>query len=135
MSESNTYPPPPFEVPAVGWNGGSCTEKATFSSNGRTGTFSKQCRADYQVTSNGFPGASQYTANFFEKNATASLFIRSGTSASLSGWVGGPTPTLDMLPGPTLLDRIVMSAFDAGGHLLAQGVGCVHGCLGWPAER
>jgi hypothetical protein len=135
MSESNTYPTPPFEIPAVGWDGGGCTEKANFASNGRTGTFSKQCRADYRVTSNAFPGAFQYTANFFQKNATASLFSKSGTSASLGGWVGGPEPTLDMLPGPTLLDRIVMSAFDGGGHLLAQGVGCVHGCLGWPPEQ
>jgi hypothetical protein len=135
MGESRTEPDAGFDVPAVGWDGGSCTEKATFESHGRVGTFSKACNADYHATSSAFPGAFSYAANFFPINATASLFTVTGRTETLRGTVGGPVPTLDMLPGPALLDRVLMSAYDGMGHLLAQGVGCAHGCAGWPPEN
>jgi hypothetical protein len=123
-----------FETPSVGWDGGSCTEKATIVSNGITGTFSKQCSATYLVTTQPFPLATSYQASFFERNATAALFTKSASRASLVGSIAGPEATLDLLPGPNLFDRIVMTSFDGAGHMLARGVACVHGCAGWPPE-
>lgn len=131
MGESPTEPPPPFVIPSVGWDGSGCTEKATLESNGRTGTFSKQCTADYRVKIDSFPRATRYRASFFEKGASASLFTVSASGPSLRGSVTGPSATLDMLPGPSLLDRIVVTGLDEAGHLLATGTACVHGCLGW----
>lgn len=128
------YPIPPFVVPETSWNGGTCSEKATFESNGRTGTFSKQCTADYRVTSDAFDGAAEYVATFFEKGATAFLFSTSGTTGSLRGTTAGPSATTDMLPGPVPMDRISVTAFDAAGHLLASGRTCMQACLGWPAD-
>ena len=126
-------PIPPFVIPQVGWNGGSCSENAEFKSNGRTGSFSKQCTADYLVTSDPFSGAAQYVATFFEKGATASLFSATSRTESLRGTTAGPSATTDLLPGPIPMDRISVNAFDAAGHLLASGTTCVRGCVGWPA--
>lgn len=131
MGESPTEPAPTFVIPLVGWDGGACTDKATFESNGRVGTFSKQCTADYRVTTDSFPHATRYGASFFEKRGTASLFTVTATGPSLHGSVSGPNATLDLAPGPTLLDRIVVNGFDGAGHLLATGLACVHGCIGW----
>ncbi len=129
------FPIQPFVIPETGWNGGSCSEMSTFESNGRIGTFSKQCTADYRVTTDPFPKADKYVATFFEKGATAALFTSSGSSASLRGTTAGPSPNTDLLPGPIPLDRIDMSAFDAAGHLLASGRTCVRGCVGWPPDQ
>jgi hypothetical protein len=131
IGDSNLNPPPIIVVPSVGWNGGSCTEKATFSAGDRVGTYSKQCTADYRVTTDPFPQAAKYEASFFEKLGTASKFTVSATAPSLHGSVVGPNATADLLPGPTLLDRITVSALDDEGHLLATGTDCVHGCVGW----
>jgi hypothetical protein len=79
-----------------------------------------------------FAGAAKYTAAFFEKGATSALYSVSGAHPPVRGSTGGPEATLDMLPGPTVFDRIVLSAYDKPGHLLAQGIACVHGCVGWP---
>lgn len=128
------FPIPPFVIPETGWNGGNCSEKATFESNGRTGTFSKQCTADYRVTSDAFDGAAEYVATFFEKGATAFLFSSSGPTGSLRGTTAGPSATTDMLPGPVPMDRISVNAFDAAGHLLAGGRTCMQGCIGWPVD-
>ncbi len=128
------FPIPPFVIPETGWNGGNCSEKATFESNGRTGTFSKQCTADYRVTSDAFDGAAEYVATFFEKGATAFLFSSSGPTGSLRGTTAGPSATTDMLPGPVPMDRISVNAFDAAGHLLASGRTCMQGCIGWPVD-
>lgn len=134
MGEPLTEPARPFVIPGVGWDGGGCTEKATLTSNDRTGTFSKQCTADYRITADPFPGAARYTATFFEKDATAARFSVSASTGSLRGTVIGPSATLDLLPGPILVDMIVVTAFDAADHLLARGTTCVHGCAGWPPD-
>ncbi|MEO7040762.1 MAG: hypothetical protein ABI035_00720 [Gemmatimonadaceae bacterium] len=131
MGESKTEPPAPFVIPSVAWDGGPCSENATFESNGRIGTFSKQCTADYRVTTDSFPGAAKYQASFFEKAGTASLFTVSAPGPSIRGTTAGPSATLDLLPGPILLDRITVTGLDEAGHLLATGVACVHGCIGW----
>ncbi len=131
MGESSTDPSATFVIPSVGWDGGPCSENATFESNGRTGTFSKQCTADYRVTTDSFPHATKYNASFFEKGGSASVFSVSATRPSLRGTFTGPQATLDLLPGPLLLDRITVTSLDGAGHLLATGVACVHGCLGW----
>lgn len=131
MGEPAHEPAQTFVIPSTGWDGGSCTDKATFESNGRVGTFSKQCKAEYRVTTDSVPHATKYGASFFEKRGTASLFTVTATGPSLHGSVSGPNATLDLAPGPTLLDRIVVNSFDAAGHLLATGVACVHGCVGW----
>ncbi|MDQ2889189.1 MAG: hypothetical protein M3R65_01370 [Gemmatimonadota bacterium] len=135
ISTSEMVPIPTFEVPSVGWDGGPCTEKATFMSNGRTGTFSKQCMGEYNALADPFPGAGRYQASFFETGATASVFTVGNSDPSLHGTIGGPEPTLDLLPGPKPIDRVVMTAEDAAGHLLARGVACVRGCKGWPPDR
>jgi hypothetical protein len=134
MSESDQVPIPPFVVPGASWDGGDCAENTMFSSNGRTGTFSKECTADYHVKTEPFPEADKYVATFFEKGAKAARFSASGSSASLRGTVGGPAPNLDLLPGPIPMDRISVTAFDVAGHLLASGTTCVHGCIGWPSQ-
>lgn len=131
MGESKIEPSAPFVIPSVAWDGGPCSENATFESNGRIGTFSKQCTADYRVSTDSFPHATKYHASFVEKGGTASLFTVSAPGPSLRGTIAGPSATLDLLPGPTLLDRITVTALDEAGHLLATGVACVHGCLGW----
>jgi hypothetical protein len=131
----DTVPIPPFLIPSVGWNGGSCSEKATFKSNGRTGQFSKQCAADYSVTSDPFPHADKYVATFFEKGSTSPLLSSSGATGSLRGSTAGPSATLDLLPGPIPMDLIGVTAFDAAGHLLASGRACMRGCVGWPPDQ
>ncbi len=134
LSTSQTVPIPPFAIPETSWGGGPCSENAEFTSNGRTGSFSKQCRGDYNVWTEPFPNAFTYTGAFFETGSTSALFTVSSLTASLHGWIGGPEPTLDLLPGPTPLDRIVLTASDKFGHLLARGIGCARGCKGWPPE-
>lgn len=131
MGESTQYPTPPFVIPETAWNGGSCIDKATFESNGRTGTFSKQCTAAYRVVADSIMNATKYQASFFEKGATAALFTVSGTGATLHGSVTGPSAILEPMPGPTLLDRIVVTAYDTFGHVLGLGAACAHGCVGW----
>ena len=132
ISTGDQVPIPPFVVPLTSWDGGSCAEHTEFSSNGRTGTFSKECTADYRVNAGEFPHADKYVAAFFETGATSARFSVSGTSGSLRGTTGGPEPNLDLLPGPTPMDRINVTVFDAAGHLLASGATCMHGCIGWP---
>jgi hypothetical protein len=129
------FPIPPFVIPATGWGGGSCSEKAVFQSNGRTGSFSKQCIADYRVSADPFPNAHKYVAAFFEKSGTAALFTTSGPSGSLRGTIAGPEATMEPLPGPIPMDRIDVTALDAAGHLLASGRTCVRGCVGWPPDE
>ena len=131
----DTVPIPPFVIPAVGWNGGSCSENATFDSNGRTGQFSKQCTAAYTVSADPFPHADRYVANFFQKGSTSSVLSSSGSTGSLRGSISGPEATLDLLPGPIPMDRIGVSGFDAAGHLLAAGRTCLRGCVGWPPDQ
>ncbi|HEY5087173.1 MAG TPA: hypothetical protein VII66_07460, partial [Gemmatimonadaceae bacterium] len=135
VSTTTEYPIPSFVIPDIGWDGGICAENATFTSNGRTGTFSKECTVDYRVTTDPFPGAAKYVATFFEKNATAALFSVTGATASLRGTNAGPEPNLDHLPGPVPMDRIGMTVFDVAGHLLARGNACVRGCVGWPPDH
>ena len=131
LSESKDIPIPPFIIPETSWDGGSCAENAEFSSNGRTGTFTKECTADYRVTVEPVAGAQQYVATFFEKGGTTAKFSVTGATGSLHGWTGGPLPNLDHLPGPVPMDRVSVTAFDAGGHLLASGTKCLRGCVGW----
>lgn len=128
----NQYPIPDFVIPPTSWNGGTCAEYTTLTSNGREGTASKQCTADYHVAVSEFAGADKYVGAFFEKHATAPLFNVSGRTGSLHGTISGPTPNVDLLPGPILIDRIGVTALDFAGHLLASGNACVHGCIGWP---
>ncbi len=130
-STGNLDPIPAFVIPPTSWSGGSCAEHTVLASNGREGTASKLCTADYQLTSAGFPGADHYDATFFEMNSTAPLFTVSGHTGSLHGTISGPSANIDLLPGPILIDRIGVRAFDAAGHLLATGNACVHGCKGW----
>ena len=131
-STGNQDPIPDFVVPPTSWGGGSCAEFTVLKSNGREGTASKQCTADYHVAIDEFPGADKYVGAFFEKHATASLFSVSARSASLHGATSGPTANIDLLPGPVVIDRIGVTALDFAGHLLASGNACVHGCVGWP---
>lgn len=131
FSESKEVPIPPFIIPGTSWNGGACAENAEFSSNGRTGTFTKECTADYRVTVEPVAGARQYVATFFEKGGTAAKFSITAATGSLHGWTGGPLPNLDHLPGPVPMDRISVTVFDVGGHLLASGTKCLRGCIGW----
>ena len=131
ISEGDQVPILPFDIPATSWDGGSCAENAIFYSNGRTGTFSKECTEDYRVSAQAFPAADKYVATFFEKGATAARYSVTGSTGSLRGTNGGPAPNLDRLPGPIPMDRISVTAFDVAGHLLASGTACVHGCVGW----
>ncbi len=131
-STGNQDPIPDFVVPPTTWGGGSCAEFTVLRSNGREGTASKQCTADYHVTIGEFAGADKYVGAFFEKHATASLFSASARTGSLHGAISGPTANIDLLPGPLLIDRIGVTALDFAGHLLASGNVCVHGCVGWP---
>jgi hypothetical protein len=126
------FPIPDFAIPPTSWGGGSCAEYTVLKSNGREGTASKQCTADYHVTIGEFAGAGKYVGTFFQKNSTAPLVSVSGTSASLHRSITGPSPNVDLLPGPILIDRIGVTALDFAGHLLASGNACVHGCAGWP---
>lgn len=128
----NQDPIPEFVIPPTGWNGGSCAENTLLTSNGREGTASKQCSAEYRVTAPAVAGAARYVATFFEKNSTAPRFSVSSANGALRGVVTGPAANFDLLPGPILIDRIGVTAFDAAGHLLASGSVCVHGCIGWP---
>lgn len=121
--------PPP---PATGWDGGSCTEKTEFTYTNWSGVYSKRCTAAYDVTSVPFPAATRYNATFFQRNATSPVFTISRPAPPLHGEISGPAATLDMLPGPALVDRIFVTAWDAAGHLLANGQACAHGCVGWP---
>ena len=66
------------------------------------------------------------------ENSTAPKFSVSSANGALRGVVTGPAANFDLLPGPILIDRIGVTAFDAAGHLLASGSVCVHGCIGWP---
>lgn len=125
-------PIPDFIIPPTTWDGGSCAEYKIMTSNGREGTLSKQCTADYRVTVGEFPGADRYVGTFFETHAKAPLFSVSSRNGSLHGDVTGPTANIDLIPGPNLIDRIGVTAFDVAGHLLASGSACVHGCMGWP---
>ena len=129
--ESVLTPTPVLVVPSTGWDGGSCTEKLTLVSADLMGKYSKQCYGDYRVTTDPFPNADKYEAAFFGKGATAAMPIVSRPTPSIPGHVGGPMATTDMLAGPAVIDRVTLNAFDAFGHLLASGVGCVHGCVGW----
>ena len=131
MTQSTFNPPPVLAPPAVGWSGGSCTEKLKLTGGDVAATYSKECYANYRVTTDLFPNAEKYEAAFFEKGGTASLFTVSRPLPSIPGDIGGPMATFEPLPGPTVIDRISLNAFDAFGHLLASGVGCVHGCVGW----
>jgi hypothetical protein len=131
---SDVTPIPPFEIPPTGWSGGSCSEKAEFESNGRVGSFSKQCTEDYRVITDEFASAAKYEARFFETRATTPLFSVSSSSVVLHGAISGPAATMDLLPGPIPVDRINVAAFDAFGHLLATGKVCLRGCVGWPPD-
>ena len=134
-SLGDQYPIPDFIVPSTDWDGGSCAEYTVLKSNGREGTASKQCTADYRVTVGEFAGADKYVGTFFQKHATASLFSVSARTGSLHGSITGPTANVDLLPGPVLFDRIGVTALDAAGHLLATGNACVHGCIGWSGPQ
>jgi len=131
-STGNLDPIPDFVVPPTSWGGGSCAEFTNLASNGREGTASKQCTADYHVTVQEFAGADKYVGAFFEKHATGALFSVSSRTGLLHGATTGPTANIDLLPGPTVIDRIGVTALDFAGHLLASGNACVHGCIGWP---
>ncbi|HEY8311979.1 MAG TPA: hypothetical protein VIG47_15550, partial [Gemmatimonadaceae bacterium] len=134
VSTSDVTPIPPFVIPAAGWSGGSCSEKAEFESNGRVGSFSKQCTEDYRVITDEVANAVKYEAQFFEVGATTPLFSVSSSNVTLHGATSGPTATTDLLPGPIPMDRISVAAFDALGHLLASGRVCLRGCAGWPPD-
>ena len=135
FTTSDQVPIPPFLVPETSWGGGSCRESAQFTSNGRTGTFSKQCLGQYTIITDPVPNADTYTATFFETGGTAALMTETSHTETVRGLIGGPEPAFDPLPGPIPVDRIVLTASDARGHLLARGVACLRGCKGWPAER
>jgi hypothetical protein len=120
--------PPP---PAVGWNGDSCIAKTTLTYDNWQGVYSKECTARYEVGADPFSGATRYSASFYRAVTRALATTVSGTAPPLVREFTGPLPTLDPLPGPSLIDRIVVTASDAAGHQLAEGVTCVRGCVGW----
>lgn len=133
-STGDSDPSAPFVIPETDWSGGSCSEKAEFTSNGHVGSFSKQCTAEYRVTSDAVASAERYVAAFFETGATSPLFSVTSATESLRGSTTGPSATTDLLPGPIPMDRISVTAFDAAGHLLARGSTCMRGCVGWPPD-
>ena len=135
IESTSMNPEPAFDIPETSWGGGPCREAATFTSNGRTGSFSKQCRGDYVITSGEVPEAAKYTAAVFETGSTSALEIVSNDYPTIKYTISGPSPAFDPAPGPVPLDRIVMTAYDAAGHLLARGVLCMRGCKGWPPEQ
>jgi hypothetical protein len=134
LTQPQDNPEAPFMIPATGWDGGDCTQKLQLTNNGHTGTMSKQCKGEYHAKTTPYPRAKLYQAAFFELDGTAALFVKTGPNPDIQGVIAGPQATLEPLPGPRVLDRIVMTAYDGSGHLLARGVGCVHGCRGWPPE-
>jgi hypothetical protein len=126
---------PETEFP-TSWDGGSCTAKQAITlSNGAVGQFSKLCAAAYQVRVEPFANAARYEATFFSLGHKDPAFTISRTSPSILGVVSGPEATLDPLPGPELLDRVNVNAWDLADHLLASGTACAHRCNGWPGYQ
>jgi hypothetical protein len=121
-------PPPSSDIPAA-WGG--CGSHAQFVTDGWTALYSHTCVAHYQVTVAPVANAAQYQATFFAVGSHAPLGTVTRTSGSLTLDSVGPLPSIDDLPAPPLVDRVTVVARDAGGHLLASGVACVHGCTGW----
>ncbi|MDQ6737660.1 MAG: hypothetical protein M3Z30_08165 [Gemmatimonadota bacterium] len=135
ISTSDEVPIPVFDIPETSWGGGSCREMAVFTSNGRTGSFSKQCLGTYTITTDPVANADTYAATFFETGGTTALMTETSHTGTIVGSISGPEPAFDPLPGPVPIDRIVLTASDAAGHLLSRGVACLRGCKGWPPEQ
>lgn len=126
-------PPPTFSDITAPWDGDNCIAKQAITlQGGQVGQFSKQCRATYRVTAEPVPNATRYEATFFELRHTNPLLSTAATTPSLLGEVSGPAATITMAPGPTLLDRVNVAAWDNAGHLLSTGTACAHGCASWP---
>lgn len=129
-----TGPPEPLPDMTAQWDGGGCIVKREISlPEGRVGQFAKVCTARYGVTADSLPRATRYEANFFEINHTNRLFSVAGSTPLLRTELSGPDASLSLMPGPTLLDRVNVTAWDIAGHLLGSGSACVHGCAGWPS--
>ncbi|MGI8509852.1 MAG: hypothetical protein ACR2MQ_11055 [Gemmatimonadaceae bacterium] len=130
-----TGPPPTFlsERPAP-WNGDNCMVRQEITlEQGQVSLVSKVCTAKYRVTAEPVTNATRYEATFFELNHTNRLFTLAASTPVLRGEISGPPDSLiGDLPGPTLLDRVNVTARDSAGHLLSSGSACAHGCAGWP---
>jgi len=122
-------PPPTYATIPAGWGG--CGSHTQIIISGWSGLYSHTCVAHYQVTAPSIVNAAEYQATFFAVDAHAPLGTVKRTTPSLALDSTGPLPSIDDLPGPPLVDRVTVVARDAGGHLLASGVACVHGCAGW----
>lgn len=128
----NGLPPAPPDR-STPWNGDNCIAKREINlPYGQIGQFSKVCTARYRVTGEPVPGATRYEANFFELNHTNRLFSIAASTPLLRTELSGPDASVTPLPGPTLLDRVNVTAWDVAGHLLGSGSACAHGCAGWP---
>ncbi len=121
----------PYTERPTGWDGGPCIAKSEIDiGGGQIGQFSMECTADYDVVADQFPLAARYDAYFFELGRTAPLYNMSRPRSPLHATFSGPEAVSDLLPGPNLIDRINVSAWDGNGHLLATGHVCAHGCVG-----
>ena len=123
-------PPPTYATIPAGWGG--CGSRQQFVIEGWTELLSHTCVAHYDVTTDPVVNATQYQATFFAQGQHAPFGTVTRAAGSL--WIEskGPLASLDDLPPPPLVDRVTVVALDAGGHLLATGVACAHGCSGWP---
>lgn len=125
--------PPPFIDRPAPWTGDNCIAKQQMTvADGRVGLFTKQCNGDYDVNTEAVQSAARYEAIFFESNHTNPAFTITAAGPHLRGTIGGPPVSFDLLPGPTLLDRVNVTAWDNSGHMLGAGTACAHGCSGWP---
>lgn len=130
----STGPEPPIPTPVFTdtWDGDDCIGKREFPlPYDRVGQFSKVCKGEYMVTTGAVPNARKYEAHFFSIYHTDRLFSLAGPAPSILGIIEGPPVELTNIPGPAVLDRVNVTAWDSAGHLLASGPGCTHGCLGW----
>lgn len=126
-------PPPTYTDMPAGWGG--CGSHQRFVIDGWTALFSRSCVAHYQITAREIANATQYQITYFAQGETAPLRTVTRTTGSLAIDLIGPAVSLDEYPmsGPPLVDRVNVTARDAGGHLIASGVACAHGCVGWPS--
>lgn len=127
-------PAPTYSEMPAPWNGDNCMVRQEITlEQGQLGRVSKVCTASYRVTAEPVPNATRYEANFFELNHTNRLFSLAASTPVLRGEISGPPDSLiGDIPGPTLLDRVNVTAWDGAGHLLSSGSACAHGCAGWP---
>ncbi len=96
--------------------------------------FGQQCQLQYEVSTQFIPNAKTYEFVLFDFNSTSSPFIsiRSSPSALINRFGRAAILFLGTGEAPKRTDRIHVFARDVSDNLLASGVLCLRGCVGWP---